>query len=56
MSKFEIADTYASKINAAKRALDNGWIDAARYADLIRRANEWNRKALRGHWDYNGPH
>lgn len=56
MSKFEIEDGYIAKLNAAKRALENGWIDTIRYAELIRHADKWKQKAVRGHWDYNGPH
>lgn len=52
MTTIEINLDFAAKINAAKRALENGWISQAQYDEKIRYAHDWKRKAERGYWDW----
>lgn len=51
MTAIEINLDVASKIAAAQRALENGWISKAQYDEKVRHAYEWKRKAECGHWD-----
>lgn len=52
MTSYEIAADYDAKLEAARRALRNGWIGREAFDQKVKQANAWKAKAERGFWDY----